>query len=90
MCGFTTRVTSARPMTLFSFSRLISPHPNTYTCTKRLAECLVGSQYPELPVVIARPAIGMLANSRLLGCSLGTEEAPECMLLALPMLFSSI
>lgn len=36
---------------------LIAPHPNTYTYTKRLAETLVADEYPNLPVVIARPAI---------------------------------
>ncbi|XP_069692562.1 putative fatty acyl-CoA reductase CG5065 [Periplaneta americana] len=36
---------------------LIQPHPNTYTYTKRLAEQLVSSQFPDLPVVIARPSI---------------------------------
>jgi len=39
--------------------RLISPHPNTYTYTKRLAEQLVSSQFPLLPVAIARPSIGV-------------------------------
>lgn len=37
--------------------KLIQPHPNTYTFTKRLAEVLVSEQYPDLPVVIARPSI---------------------------------
>ncbi|XP_008183261.1 putative fatty acyl-CoA reductase CG5065 [Acyrthosiphon pisum] len=36
---------------------LISPHPNTYTFSKRLAEDVVGDFYPQLPVVIARPSI---------------------------------
>lgn len=37
---------------------LIKPHPNTYTYSKRLAEILVQSEYPNLPVCIARPSIG--------------------------------
>jgi fatty acyl-CoA reductase len=37
--------------------RLIAPHPNTYTFTKQLAECLVSSHCPDIPVVIARPSI---------------------------------
>ena len=40
------------------YCRLIAPHPNTYTFTKRLAESLVSSQFPDIPVVIARPSIG--------------------------------
>ncbi|KAF5278131.1 hypothetical protein FQR65_LT03647 [Abscondita terminalis] len=36
---------------------IIYPHPNTYTYTKRLAETLVADEYPNLPVVIARPSI---------------------------------
>lgn len=39
---------------------LLSPHPNTYTYSKRLAEILVQKEYPNLPVVIARPSIGEL------------------------------
>jgi nucleoside-diphosphate-sugar epimerase len=81
MCGYTTEdvfrayhdrttpVTSARPPNdCVFFFRLIAPHPNTYTYTKRLAEYLVGSQYPDLPVVIARPAIGMFKYCELVGC----------------------
>ncbi|GAB0100342.1 Fatty acyl-CoA reductase [Sergentomyia squamirostris] len=41
---------------------LISPHPNTYTYSKRLAEILVRNEYPNLPVVIARPSIVIPAN----------------------------
>ncbi|XP_066995062.2 putative fatty acyl-CoA reductase CG5065 [Anabrus simplex] len=37
--------------------RLLKPHPNTYTFSKRLAEKLVESYYPTLPVTIARPSI---------------------------------
>ncbi|KAK0084560.1 hypothetical protein PV325_006789 [Microctonus aethiopoides] len=37
--------------------KLIEPHPNTYTYSKRLAETLVASEYPNLPCVIARPSI---------------------------------
>nr|CAD7606415.1 unnamed protein product [Timema genevievae] len=43
--------------TLNSLSGLISPHPNTYTFSKRLAEILVANEHPNLPVVIARPSI---------------------------------
>ncbi|KAI4500925.1 hypothetical protein M0802_004136 [Mischocyttarus mexicanus] len=37
--------------------KLISPHPNTYTYTKRLSEKLVTDEYPHMPVVITRPSI---------------------------------
>lgn len=37
---------------------LLSPHPNTYTYSKRLAEILVQKEYPNLPVAITRPSIG--------------------------------
>lgn len=37
---------------------LLKPHPNTYTYSKRLAEMLVRDEYPNLPIVIARPSIG--------------------------------
>lgn len=37
--------------------RLIAPHPNTYTYTKRLAEILVRDEYPNLPICICRPSI---------------------------------
>jgi len=40
-------------------SKLLGPHPNTYTYTKRLAEILVRSQFSEIPVCIVRPSIGM-------------------------------
>lgn len=44
--------------TMNSFtSKLLGPHPNTYTYTKRLAEVLVERQYPTLPVCIVRPSI---------------------------------
>lgn len=39
---------------------LLKPHPNTYTYSKRLAEILVQSEYPNLPVCITRPSIGKL------------------------------
>jgi nucleoside-diphosphate-sugar epimerase len=68
--GRTTPVTSD----CVFFSRLIAPHPNTYTYTKRLAECLIQSQYPDLPVIIARPAIGTMLYSKLFGCSWDTQE----------------
>lgn len=38
--------------------KLLSPHPNTYTYTKRLAELYVRDQYETMPVIIARPSIG--------------------------------
>lgn len=37
--------------------KLLGPHPNTYTYTKRLAEILVQSEYESLPVCIVRPSI---------------------------------
>lgn len=37
--------------------RLLQPHPNTYTYSKRLAEQLVKRYYPQMPVVIVRPSI---------------------------------
>ncbi|XP_075166312.1 putative fatty acyl-CoA reductase CG5065 isoform X3 [Haematobia irritans] len=37
--------------------KLLSPHPNTYTYTKRLAELYVRDQYETMPVIIARPSI---------------------------------
>lgn len=37
---------------------LVPPHPNTYTFTKRAAELHVRDEYPNLPLVIARPSIG--------------------------------
>lgn len=38
--------------------KLIAPHPNTYTYTKRLAEILVRDEFPNLPICIVRPSIG--------------------------------
>lgn len=35
-------------------------HPNSYTYSKRLAEAVVKQSYPQLPVAIARPSIGIL------------------------------
>ncbi|KAK7574219.1 hypothetical protein V9T40_011410 [Parthenolecanium corni] len=40
---------------------LLKPHPNSYTYSKRLAENVVNSFYPELPIVIARPSIVVAA-----------------------------
>ncbi|CAH0382773.1 unnamed protein product [Bemisia tabaci] len=37
--------------------KLLEPHPNTYTYTKRLAEKLVADEFPKMPVAIARPSI---------------------------------
>ncbi|XP_075227399.1 putative fatty acyl-CoA reductase CG5065 isoform X2 [Lycorma delicatula] len=37
--------------------RLLGPHPNCYTYSKRLAETLVEKHYPKLPVSIVRPPI---------------------------------
>lgn len=37
--------------------KLMEPHPNTYTYSKRLAEELVVNEYPGLPCCIARPSI---------------------------------
>lgn len=38
-------------------TKLLGPHPNTYTYTKRLAETLVDRQHGKLPVCIIRPSI---------------------------------
>lgn len=37
--------------------KLLYPHPNTYTYSKRLAETLVANEYPNIPCCIARPSI---------------------------------
>ncbi|XP_011873916.1 PREDICTED: putative fatty acyl-CoA reductase CG5065 isoform X2 [Vollenhovia emeryi] len=37
--------------------KLLHPHPNTYTYSKRLAETLVANEYPNIPCCIARPSI---------------------------------
>lgn len=37
--------------------KLLHPHPNTYTYSKRLAETLVTNEYPNIPCCIARPSI---------------------------------
>ncbi|XP_015590617.1 putative fatty acyl-CoA reductase CG5065 [Cephus cinctus] len=37
--------------------KLLDPHPNTYTYSKRLAEKLVADEYANLPCSIARPSI---------------------------------
>lgn len=42
--------------------KLIAPHPNTYTYTKRLSELLVRDEYPNLPICIVRPSIGEIKN----------------------------
>ncbi|XP_014610676.1 PREDICTED: putative fatty acyl-CoA reductase CG5065 [Polistes canadensis] len=41
----------------FITPKLIAPHPNTYTYTKRLTEKIVTDEYPNMPVVITRPSI---------------------------------
>lgn len=38
--------------------KLIEPHPNTYTYTKRMAELLVRDEFENLPICIVRPSIG--------------------------------
>lgn len=38
--------------------KLLGPHPNTYTYTKRLSEILVRFEMKNLPVCIVRPSIG--------------------------------
>lgn len=38
--------------------KIILPHPNTYTYSKRLAESLVASENGNIPVVIVRPSVG--------------------------------
>lgn len=37
--------------------KLIEPHPNTYTYSKRLAETLIADEYATMPCAIARPSI---------------------------------
>jgi len=37
--------------------RVMYPHPNSYTFSKRLAEALVSEYFPEMPVCILRPSI---------------------------------
>lgn len=37
--------------------KLIAPHPNTYTYTKRLSELLARDEFPNLPICIVRPSI---------------------------------
>jgi alcohol-forming fatty acyl-CoA reductase len=44
-------------------SKLLDPHPNTYTYTKRLSEIFVRSEYKNLPLCIVRPSIGKLTFS---------------------------
>ncbi|XP_069683853.1 putative fatty acyl-CoA reductase CG5065 [Periplaneta americana] len=43
--------------------RLLGPHPNCYTYSKRLAETLVYEYRDRIPVCIARPAIVIAAHS---------------------------
>lgn len=38
--------------------KLIEPHPNTYTYSKRLAEVLVANEADNINVAIVRPSIG--------------------------------
>lgn len=38
--------------------KIIEPHPNTYTYSKRLAETLVANEKDNMPVCIIRPAVG--------------------------------
>jgi len=37
--------------------RVLHPHPNSYTYSKRLAEALVDEYFPEIPACIVRPSI---------------------------------
>lgn len=39
--------------------KLLEPHPNTYTYSKRLAESLVRDQQIFMPCAIVRPSIGI-------------------------------
>ncbi|XP_077295802.1 putative fatty acyl-CoA reductase CG5065 [Arctopsyche grandis] len=43
--------------------QLLGKHPNTYTYSKRLSECLIRDEYQKLPVGIARPSIVLPAWS---------------------------
>jgi fatty acyl-CoA reductase len=53
-------------------SRILHPHPNTYTYTKRLAELLVRSECQNIPVCIVRPSIGKSTFTFLLNyCIMG-------------------
>lgn len=38
--------------------RLLGPHPNCYTYSKRMAESLVSEYAHRLPLSVARPSIG--------------------------------
>ncbi|XP_058800132.1 putative fatty acyl-CoA reductase CG5065 [Phymastichus coffea] len=38
-------------------TKIIQPHPNTYTYSKRLAEKLIADEFPKLPCAVARPSI---------------------------------
>lgn len=44
-------------------NKLLDPHPNTYTYTKRLAELLMRSEFGSIPACIVRPSIGELSNN---------------------------
>lgn len=41
-----------------SVRTLLGKHPNTYTFTKALAECIVNEHARDFPVCIVRPSIG--------------------------------
>jgi len=43
---------------LLVYFRLLRPHPNCYTYSKRLAESLVSQYADRIPISIARPSIG--------------------------------
>lgn len=43
---------------MFVNFRLLGPHPNCYTYSKRLAEALVSQYADRIPISIARPSIG--------------------------------
>ncbi len=43
-------------------SKILDPHPNTYTYTKRLAEILMRDQFGSIPACIVRPSIGKLCK----------------------------
>ncbi|KAG8270222.1 hypothetical protein J6590_090139 [Homalodisca vitripennis] len=43
--------------------RLLGPHPNCYTYSKRLAESLVSEYGAIIPCAIARPSIGNICKS---------------------------
>ena len=59
--NFFPSTTSLSKLFLFDF-RLLSPHPNAYTYSKRLAEAVIAENHPQLPCVIVRPSIGQNFN----------------------------